>query len=113
MNKEWILRFRVVDKDNFLEIKNGLKTVETRAATPKYREVKVGDMLVIVCGEERLEKKVKRVLTFTSIGSMVKRIPYKKIMPSVSSLSELRKIYYSYQGYKEKLKKHGVIAFNI
>ncbi len=48
MNKEWVLRFRVVDKDNFLEIENGLKVVETRAATPKYREVKTGDTLVIV-----------------------------------------------------------------
>jgi ASC-1-like (ASCH) protein len=113
MNKKLILRFRVVDRDNFLEIKNGLKVVETRAATPKYREVKVGDMLVIVCGKERLERKVKRVLTFTSIGSMVKRIPYKKIMPSIKSLSDLRQVYYGYPGYREKLKKYGVIAFDI
>jgi ASC-1-like (ASCH) protein len=111
--RKFILRFRVTDKANFIEIKNGLKVIETRAATLKYREIKVGDMLVIVCGKQRLERKVKRVLTFTSIGSMVKRIPYKKIMPSVNSLAELRQIYYGYPGYKEKLKKHGVIAFDI
>lgn len=111
--KKWILRFRSIDKDNFLEIKNGLKAVETRAATPKYREVKAGDTLVIICGKERPEKKVKRVLTFTSIGSMAKRIPDKRIMPSVGSLRELRQIYHSYPGYREKLKKYGVIAFDI
>jgi ASC-1-like (ASCH) protein len=111
--KKFILKFNIVDKKNFLEIRDGLKVVETRAATPKYREVKVGDILVIVCGKERLERKVKRVLMFTSIGSMVKRIPYKKIMPSVQSLREMRQIYYGYPNYREKLKKHGVIAFDI
>ena len=109
--KKLIVHFRAIDKKNFLEIKDGLKVVETRAATPKYQEVKKGDGLVIVCGKSRLEKKIKRVRIFTSIGAMVKVISYKKIMPSVDSLTEMRKIYYGYPGYREKLKKHGVIAF--
>jgi len=113
MSKHLLLRFRVVDRDNFLEIKNGLKVVETRAATPKYREVKKGDILVIVCGKDRLEKKVKRARVFRSIGTMVKVIPHKKIMPSIKSLSDLRQVYYGYPGYREKLKKYGVIAFDI
>ena len=112
-NKKWTLLFRAADKRNFLEIKNGTKVVETRAATPKYREVKKGDILVIVCGKDRLEKKVKRVRVFPSIGAMTKTISYKKIMPSVSSVAEMRKVYYGYSGYREKLKKYGVIAFEI
>lgn len=111
--KKLILRFRTIDKNNFLEIKNGLKIVETRAATPKYREVEKGDILVIVCGKNRLKKKVKRIRVFTSIGAMVKVISYKKIMPSVESIAAMRKVYYGYPGYREKLRKHGVIAFEI
>jgi hypothetical protein len=38
--KKFILHFRAIDKSNFLEMKKGLKVVETRAATPKYRGVK-------------------------------------------------------------------------
>jgi ASC-1-like (ASCH) protein len=111
--KKFILKFNVVDKNNFLEIKDGLKVVETRAATPKYCEVKKGDTLVIVCGKNRLEKKVKRVRIFKSIGAMVKVIPRQKIMPSVESMPEMRQIYYGYPNYREKLKKYGVIAFDI
>lgn len=113
MNKNFILRFHVVDRDNFLEVKNGMKVIETRAASPKYREIKKGDTLFIVCGKERLEKKVKRVRVFKTIGAMVKVIPYKKIMPSIKSLNDLRKVYYGYPNYREKLKKYGVIAFDI
>ena len=111
--KKWILRFRAVDKNNFIEIKNGKKVIETRAATPKYRQIKEGDILEIVCGNQRIQKKIKRVHIFKSIGGMIKAIPFHKIMPSVKSLSEMRQIYYSYPGYREKLKKHGVIAFEI
>jgi len=111
--KTWTLRFRAVDKNNFIEIKNGLKSVETRAATPKYRAIQKGDVLLIVCGEARTRKRVRRVRVFRSIGAMTKAIPYKKIMPSVGSMAEMRKVYYGYPGYKEKLKKHGVIAFEL
>ena len=112
MNR-FILRVRAADKNNFLEIKNGLKLVETRAASPQYREIKKGDTLVVVCGRQRVEKKVKRVRIFRSIGAMVKAIPYKKIMPSINSLKDLRRAYYSYPDYREKLRRYGIIAFDI
>ncbi len=111
--KKYILRFRAVDKENFLEVKNGFKRVETRAATPKYRAIEKGDVLVIVCGRERLEKEVKRVRIFKSIGEMVKQIPFRRINPSVESLTAMRRVYQSYPGYREKLKQYGVIAFDI
>jgi ASC-1-like (ASCH) protein len=111
--KKFILRFDVINKADFFAIKNGLKVVETRAASPKYREVKKDDVLVIICGKQRLEKRVKRVRIFTSIGAMVKVIPRKKIGPSLKSMAELRQMYYSYPNYREKLKKYGVIAFDI
>lgn len=104
-----ILRFRSADRDNFETIRSGEKKVETRAATERYRKIKKGDTLVIVCGKERLEKKVKRIKIFKSL----KALPRRQIMPWTKSFSEMEKAYYSYPGYKEKIKKHGIIAFYI
>lgn len=109
----YTLRFRSVDRDNFNEIKNGVKTVGTRAASTRYGDIQKGDELVIVCGKERITKKVKRVRHFKSIGSMFKAISLKKIMPWVKSIAEARKIYYSYPGYKEKIEKFGLVALEL
>ena len=110
---KYILRFRATDKKNFLELKDGLKSVETRAATERYRKVAKGDVLVIVCGKAQIEKKVKRVRIFKSIGLMIKAIPYRRIMPSAASVAIMKKAYAGYPGYTEKLKKFGVVAWNI
>jgi ASC-1-like (ASCH) protein len=88
--KKHVLRFRSVDRNNFNEIKNGVKTVETRAASARYQDIQKGDELIIVCGKERIAKKVKRARHFKSIGSMFKTIPLKKIMPWVKSVADAR-----------------------
>lgn len=64
---KYTLRFRAINKDTFLNIKSGKKTVETRAATERYRDIKDGDLLVLVCGENRFEKRIKKVRKFKTI----------------------------------------------
>ena len=110
-SKKWVIRFRVKDGRNFDEIASGTKAIETRAATAKYKKVRVGDTLVIVCGKHRLDKKVKKVEHFKSIDAMIKKIPFRKVMPSVASVTEMKKVYASYSGYKEKLDKLGIVAW--
>ena len=109
--KSFVLRFRVKDRKNFKEIKNGLKVIETRAATERYKKIKAGDRLIFICGKTRLIKIIAKVKRFRSVGAMFRAINYAKIMPSAGSASGARKIYYSYPGYKEKIKKFGIIAF--
>lgn len=111
--KTWTLRFRAVDKKNFDEVKNGSKPIETRAATVKYQPIEVGDILLFVCGKERLEKKIIKKRHFPSIDAMIKKIPYKEIMPSVKSVEEMKKAYSSYSGYDEKIKEFGIFAFEL
>jgi ASC-1-like (ASCH) protein len=111
--KTWTLRFRAVDMANFEELQKGLKTVETRAATAKYRAIEKGDTLRIVCGKKELKKRIARVRVFRSIPAMLTKIPMKKVMPSVRSVGEMRKAYYGYPGYKEKIRRHGIIAFDL
>lgn len=111
--KEWTLRFRVRDKNNFNEVKSGLKSIETRAASPRYQSIKEGDIVVFVCGDERFTREVAGVRRFKSISAMLKEIDYKKIMPSVGSEEEMIKIYHAYPNYKEKIKEFGLVALEL
>lgn len=112
-SKKWVIRFRVKDKRNFDEIASGAKAIETRAATDKYRKIEAGDTLVIVCGKNKIEKKVKRAEIYKTLDAMFKKINFKKIMPSQPSVGECKKIYITYNGYAEKLKTFGVVAWTL
>jgi ASC-1-like (ASCH) protein len=99
----------MVDRSNFDTIKTGEKKIETRAASGRFGKIEKGDTLVIVCGKERLERKVKKVRIFKSLSAL----PRKQIMPWTKNFAEMEKAYYSYPGYKYKIKKYGIIAFYI
>ena len=111
--KTWTLRFRVVDKKNFDALRSGIKSVETRAATEKYRQILPGDSLVITCDGEEMKKRVNSVAVYPSIEDMFKYIPMSTVMPEARTLEEAKKEYYSYAGYEEKIAEHGLIAFEI
>ena len=104
---------RKTDRFVFNVIKRGEKTVETRAATERYRKIQPGDTLVFVCGKEKIEREVDGVRHFVSINDMVKEIDFKKIMPFCENIEEMKKIYYSFPGYKEKIKNIGLLAFDL
>lgn len=106
-----ILRIRKNDRIVFDSIKNGEKTIETRAATDKFRNIKAGDVLVFVCQDEKLEKSVKKTKRFKSIEEMLEKIDFRKIMPFIDSVQEVKKVYYSFSGYREKIKQFGLVAF--
>jgi ASC-1-like (ASCH) protein len=112
-NKTYILRFRAVNRDIFEAIRSGKKKIETRAATVKYKNIKKGDVLVFVCGNKRFSRIIKEVKFFKSVGSMLKVFKVQDIMPNLDSKADLERAYFSYPGYKEKIKKFGLIAFKI
>ena len=112
MNK-YTLKFRAVNRDIFLDIKSGKKTVETRAATERYQNIKAGDIIVLVCGEEKFKKKVKKARIFKSITALLKTYPIKKIMPGMATEKEWRQELYNYPDYKEKIQKHGIVALEL
>ncbi|TSC78559.1 MAG: hypothetical protein G01um101429_735 [Parcubacteria group bacterium Gr01-1014_29] len=109
-HKQIVLRFRAVNKDIFNMIRLGKKRVETRAATMKYRNISPGDSIIFVCGTKRFTKTVAKASRFKSIRAMLRVYDMKDIMPSLNSEKELREAYYSYQNYKEKIKKFGIIT---
>lgn len=111
--KRYTVRVRQQDKDIFLQIKNGQKTVETRAATIKHKNIKKGDILIFVCGNDKIEKEVLKASIFKSIDQMLKRYKIKQIMPSVKTRQEMEDICYSFPGYRDKIKEHGIIALEL
>ena len=111
--KNWTLHFRQVDHKNFDEVANGTKSIETRAATIKYLPIEVGDTLTFVCGKDRLVKKVMKKYHWPSIEVMTMEIPFRRIMPSIASVDEMKKIYGSYPGYIEKIKEFGILGFEL
>ena len=123
-SKKIILRFRAVNRDIFDAIRDGHKRVETRAATKRYADIKSGDGIVLVCGRNKLEKLVKRAVIFKTIPALLHKYnvrdiyPHTKdfgvgVNPNTASEKELREIYYSFPGYKEKIKKYGLIAIEL
>ena len=105
------LKIRKVDKPVFDSIVKGEKVIETRAATPRYRKIKAGDILTFVYQGERLEKEIKNVKVYKGIDEMLEELDFKQVMPFVGSVEEMKIIYYSFPKYKDKIKKHGLIAW--
>lgn len=111
--KKYVLRFRAVNKDIFDAIKEGKKKIETRAATIKYRNIKAGDVVILSCGTQKFEKRVRSVRIFKTVRAMLRSYKPKEINPKVSTESELIDIYYSFPGYRNKIKKFGIIALEV
>lgn len=108
-----ILRIRSKDKQIFDDIKKRIKTVETRAATKKFKNIQKGDKIIFICGKNKFQMTAKKVMYFKSVDSMIKSINFKKILPRVKNADELKKIYYSFSGYREKIKQSGIVAINL
>jgi len=107
------LKFRVKNRDIFDAIVSGRKKVETRAATPKYMKVRVGDVLTLVCGKKRLKKKVKKAEHFKTINAVMKKYRPEEINPKANSLREIRETWYSFPNYREKIKKFGLVLWQL
>lgn len=112
-NKIYKLKIRAVDKGIFDAIKSGQKKIETRAAVENYRKIGKGDTIVFVCGKKTLKKKVATAKLYKSIGAVFKDYKIKDIFPLLSIISEARKVYFSFPGYRDKIKKYGLIAWQL
>jgi len=107
------LKIRAIDGAVFAAIRNGVKKIETRAAIPSYCKIKKGDKIVFICGQEKAEKRVKEVALYKNIRILFKRYGVKDIFPGLATIDEATKKYYSFPDYREKIKKFGLIAWEL
>ena len=108
-----IFVFREIDRDRFEEVRSGVKAIETRAGTEKYRAVKIGDEVTLTCGDDSFSKKVTKTYHWSSIEAMLADIPLKKAMPDLETAEQVRERYASYPGYGEKINKFGIAGFEL
>ena len=111
--KKHTIKFRAINRDIFDAIVSGKKKVETRAASERYDAIEKGDTIVLVCGKRKIEKEVKSAKIYKSISALLKKYTPKQINPMCSTAKETRDMYYSFPGYKEKIKKFGIIALEL
>lgn len=107
------LVFRASDQAEFETIVDGRKTVESRAATPRYRKVEAGDTLAINCGKDTITKVVKRVEIYPGIDELVAAVGLSNVMPLVKNVKQAKQEWYSYPGYRDKIAQHGLVAWYI
>lgn len=107
-----VFRFRAINRDIFENIRRGTKSIETRAGSLRYRNIKAGDTAVFVCGKDKFEKPINKIKNFKTLDRLFDHYGIRKIMPGLTK-KEAFKMYESYPGYKLKLKKFGIIAFEL
>lgn len=111
--KSYTLKFNKVNEIIFKQIKSGKKKVETRANSTQYQNIKEGDSIVFVCDGSSFKKQVAAVSVFKSIESLLKKYKPEEINPALTTLEETVQMYHSFPGYKEKIKKFGLIALEL
>ena len=111
--KNYILRFRASDKDIFDALISGQKKVETRAASVRYKNMSVNDMVTLVCGESKKTKRIKKVKIYKSLDALLRAYKVSDIAPSLKTKAELQALYASFTGYIEKIKQFGFLAIEL
>jgi len=107
------LRIREVDREIFKAIRDNKKTIETRAGSPRYSKIRKGDVLRFTCGKDSFERTVVSVNHYRTITALLKKYSFRDINPSITSPRELREMYYKFPGYKERISKFGILAWEL
>lgn len=107
------LPFLLKHKRTFELIREGKKKIESRAGSPKYLEINEGDNIEFSCGNEKTIKQVKKILHYNDLDELFAAYEPETINPEISSDKELRKKYLTFPGYNERIKKYGILVFEL
>lgn len=107
------LKFRAVNRDIFEAIRDGRKKVETRARDEKFQDITRGDAVTLMCEDDIFTKTVKSAEVFATIEALLEKYAPQDINPACATAGDIRAMYYSFPGYKEKIEEHGLIALEL
>ena len=107
------LLFLEKDRNTFKLIQSGKKNIETRAGNPEYFFIKAGDYIEFSCGDEKVVRKVRNILHYTTLNDLFAAYKPQEINPEVFSYEELRERYVSFPGYHDRLDRYGVLVFEL
>lgn len=99
----------------FDEICAGKKTVEGRPLTPRYMNLKTGDLIQIVdkgaCNSFVVE--ITRLTKYSSFAEMLENEGTSNCLPGIGSKEQGVEAYYSFPNYRDQERQYGVIALGI
>ena len=108
-----VLRIREEDRAIFAALVDGSKRIETRAASPKYRDLKEGDTLIFSCGADRLETTIARAYRWPSIVAMFGDIAYTDVFPDAVSVDDAASRWDAFPGDAEKIRAYGLVGWEM
>jgi ASC-1-like (ASCH) protein len=107
------LPFLEADRKNFELIRRGKKKIETRAGNPEYFQIRKDDSIEFSCGDEKIIKRVKKISHYKNLDDLFAAYKFQEINPEISSYEELKKRYAEFPGYEQRIKKYGVLVFEL
>lgn len=107
------IKFRAVNRDIFEAIRDGRKKIETRARDGKFRDITRGDAVTLICEDDTFTKTVQSVEVFATIEVLLEKYAPQDINPACATEEDIRAMYFSFPGYKEKIEEHGLIALEL
>lgn len=94
-------------------IKCGQKRWEGRLKVGAAANLQVGYRVILSCGSEEIERKVRSVREYRSFESMLRDIGVQALLPGCNDLQTAIAIYHSFPGYSEREKTLGVVAMEL
>ncbi len=91
-------------------ILNGQKTVEGRLNKGKFKDLKVGDVLLI--GPEENKFLIERTTVYKSFREMIEKEGIENVIPDKDNIDDAEAVYYKFYT-KEQEKEFGVLSIKI
>lgn len=94
-------------------IRSGKKQIEGRVFSPRYQKVKVGDLVRMYNQSAEIFCRITRICCYPTFKEMLLKEGLDKMVPNAKTVDEAVGIYRSFEGFAEKEKKFGAVAFGI
>jgi ASC-1-like (ASCH) protein len=89
---------------------NGQKTIEGRLNKGKFKDLQIGDVLVM--GPEEKKFVINNLTVYKSFREMLEKEGIENVIPDKKTLDEAEEVYYNFYT-KEQEEEFGVVAIGI
>lgn len=96
----------------FDHLKSGEKIVEGRKASPSWKDIKEGDILIFRNGGESLRMMATKVNKYSSLEEYFVGETLEKTLPGVKTIKEGEDVYLEWWT-KEEIEKYGVLGISV
>jgi len=102
-------------QEYFDAMKIGLKTVEGRVNSTKFKDCQLGDVISFTCTSTNnvILCTITAITFHEGFYGMLQAHGVENMLPGVMSLDQGVEIYESFPGFKDNVKIHGAIAISI